>query len=335
MIAALNNKIALQNWKPVAKRLSWQSLKITFSIVNYAIKIRPFWQLFNYVYERAPWKIVNVCVRCIEMPHSEREWQLRLSNGRTVKTLIKLEDEITSQFALSYQWHAPELNRLELILETYYPQSVCYIDIGANAGIRSLLALSNGRTTLMIEPNAAVNRLNVERAELNGFSNFKLIEAGVSLEEGTAELYIDHSSYLSSLEAEAVCSDVLKKKVKIPITTLDCITKVHSIGAGFFAKIDVEGHEWEVIKGGKHSIERDYPTLIIEINKKGEHVQRILTYFSELGYTVFSIVKRPKYRRFLKLIDISSQDEDFLYDDFLFVRERGLLNALKAYVLSS
>ena len=129
-----------------------------------------------------PGKIVNVCVRCIEMPHSEREWQLRLSNGRTVKTLIKLEDEITSQFALSYQWHAPELNRLELILETYYPQSVCYIDIGANAGIRSLLALSNGRTTLMIEPNAAVNRLNVERAELNGFSNFKLIEAGVSLE---------------------------------------------------------------------------------------------------------------------------------------------------------
>lgn len=315
MITASNEKSLSVAWKPIAKRLSWQLLKTAFSLVNYAIKFRTFWHIFNYVYERAPWYIVNVCVRCVEIPSVENAWQFKLINGKTVSTLIEPNNKTTSQFALSYQWHAPELNRLELLLETYYPQSVCYIDIGANAGIRSLLALSNGRPTLMIEPNIDVNQLNAKRAELNGFGDFEIIEAGISSEEGTAELYVDHSSYLSSLEAEVVNSDVLKRKVEIPTTTLDGLVKKHNLGSGFFAKIDVEGHEWEVIKGGKSSIEKYFPTLVIEINKKGKHIQQILTYFSELEYTMFSIVKRPKHRCFLQSINAGSQEQDFLSDD--------------------
>ena len=47
-------------------------------------------------------------------------------------------------------------------------------------------------------------------------------------------------------------------------------------------KIDVEGHELEVLRGARKTLERNSPTLLIEI--KRENVKAVSSYLREIGY---------------------------------------------------
>ena len=56
-------------------------------------------------------------------------------------------------------------------------------------------------------------------------------------------------------------------------------------------KIDVEGHEWPLIKGAKNLIKRDLPILFIEIDDDLDapsgDTRKLLTYLTEQGYNVY------------------------------------------------
>lgn len=317
--------------KAVGKKSTFSLLRIALSPINHLLKTQSGWQIFNTIYEKSPWRIVDIGVRCISIPKKENVWTIQLLDGHTIETEINPSDAKTWQLPLSYKWHAPSLNWLELLLGRYYDLEAYYIDIGANAGLRSLLALSNNRPTLMVEPNDEVNQLNTARAQRNGFSNFEIIEKGISSQEGTAHFYIDHSSYLSSFDRTVLSEEAFSKETEVSLTTLDRIVSTRNITSEFFAKIDVEGHEWEVIQGAQQCIETLYPSLIIEINERGEHTQKIFRFFCQLGYSIFSIARRPKRQRFLKRISSSMKEEAFLSNDFLFVRNTELISTLHPY----
>ena len=61
---------------------------------------------------------------------------------------------------------------------------------------------------------------------------------------------------------------------------LDNLIKKDNIG---FIKIDVEGHEVQVLEGGRDTIKRDLPTILIEIHEYEESKVPLL--LKELGYT--------------------------------------------------
>ncbi len=66
---------------------------------------------------------------------------------------------------------------------------------------------------------------------------------------------------------------------RVAIRTLDSL----GIGPVSFIKIDVEKHEFEVLKGAVETLKRDKPVLYIEIHTK-ELVSQILPFLSNLGY---------------------------------------------------
>ena len=53
-----------------------------------------------------------------------------------------------------------------------------------------------------------------------------------------------------------------------------------------FIKIDVEGHEIEVIEGGKLTIKKNKPVLLVEIEERHskKNVHDSIDYINELGY---------------------------------------------------
>ena len=52
-----------------------------------------------------------------------------------------------------------------------------------------------------------------------------------------------------------------------------------------FVKIDVEGFEWNVVKGFKNTIELSRPNLMIEIQADQEN---IINYFLVINYNIFN-----------------------------------------------
>lgn len=61
-----------------------------------------------------------------------------------------------------------------------------------------------------------------------------------------------------------------------------------------FIKIDVEGHELEVIEGAKNTIERDKPVLLVEIEKQytKKEVAESINFINSLGYKSYFFNKK-------------------------------------------
>lgn len=176
-----------------------------FSIVNSLIKLKPFISFFNYVFERAPYKWIELLNRHIVIPNKQHDWTIRLYNGRKIITRIHKDNEKTMHVALGYKWHDRGLNMIEDILVNYfeanYLHNSIFIDCGANLGMRSLTALSKNMKVVMIEPNDETNQINLERCRMHNFSNYELITYGVSDIDEQKKFYFDSSSYLSTLNA--------------------------------------------------------------------------------------------------------------------------------------
>jgi FkbM family methyltransferase len=128
-------------------------------------------------------------------------------------------------------------------------------DVGANLGLYSTLVSEfffSGERHLF-EPNP----LCFEKLKeiFVGDENLKMNNIALGAESGTAELFVDSQNETTghaSLEKEAIglhgYEKLISKEVKV--STLDEYCKKHKIGKIDFLKIDTEGFELEVLKGG-------------------------------------------------------------------------------------
>jgi FkbM family methyltransferase len=143
-------------------------------------------------------------------------------------------------------------------------------DVGANAGIYSLAALA-------VEPKADVhafeptpeiaNRLRAT-AELNRLDRLYVHELAVSAEGGTATLHRFRGE-LGTNEGMNFISDARSGPdgEKVHTVCLDQFCRDHSIYQIDLAKIDVQGHEYAVLKGAEQLIRNGrIRTIFMELN---------------------------------------------------------------------
>ncbi|MEI8348681.1 MAG: FkbM family methyltransferase [Candidatus Omnitrophota bacterium] len=271
-----------------------------------------------------PYRVACAVAGHIKIPDRDSFWRIRLINGKEVTTKIYRGKPYTWQSALAYKWHVPSINALERIINEYYNCSVPYVDIGANVGLRSLLYLSSGRPVFMIEPNVELNILNEERCNMNKFMNYQIFNICLSNINGEAPFYYDASSYESGLRKELIRPDKMIKSETVKLSTLDVFTnKYLPKCSNAIIKIDVEGHEFEVIKGGYDFISNVNPTMLVEINEKGQHIAEIISFMKKLRYSVYEVRERQKVR-YYKLHDGMTENYVFREDDYLFTKEERL-----------
>jgi FkbM family methyltransferase len=163
-----------------------------------------------------------------------------------------------------------EYEDMMFLLHTMKPENV-FIDVGANAGVYSVLASKVlGSKSIAFEPiNETFERL-IDNININRISEkVKTINKGVGSKPG--ELYFtnnhDTTNKVSNINEENTS--------KVSITTLDKEIDTE-IEASLFLKIDVEGFEMEVLKGARELLKSGKVSIIIiELNGSGE----------EFGYT--------------------------------------------------
>ena len=159
------------------------------------------------------------------------------------------------------------------------------LDVGANLGIYSYWmhkAVGAGGTVIAFEPQPELARHLVDLKHAFTLTNLEIVNKGLSSTAGRAQLYRpEPGSGAGSLHVKPAAW----RCVDIELVTLD--TWYDSPRPVRFIKCDVEGHEYEVLLGGRRILERDRPTLLLEIHhaeaKKGD----IAGSLADLGYQGF------------------------------------------------
>ncbi len=313
------------------KRTVSSILKHSGKLIGFLLKMKPIIKLYNYIFERANYKIVKAFIRFIPFPNINFTWKILLNNGKIVKTKIIKNDIKTMQFAFSYKWHSPSLNFTEKILNNYYPIKVPWIDVGANLGLRSLLSLSNKRAVYFLEPNKELNLINRSRCFLNTFTNYEFIDLGASSKKGIVKFYVDETSYNSSIEEKVAGNNLIKGIEEIKINTLDNIfDRFITIWENACIKIDVEGHELDVLKGAKNIITSISPTFIIEVNEKGAHFENVYNFFKSFDYSLFEI---SSFKKNVFYKEVQTSNQIMQSNDFLVIKDAELETAILEFSL--
>jgi FkbM family methyltransferase len=155
-----------------------------------------------------------------------------------------------------------------------------FFDVGANVGFFTILGarlVGGSGSVVAFEPepeNLAALRDNVG---LNAFSNVVVVASAVSSSSGAAHLHVPHRATARLLPIDRV--DVTAPRV-VTMSIDDFVTE-HPELAPDVVKIDVEGHEAEVIRGMRETLARLRPTVLCELHRTNLEVAAA---FDAAGY---------------------------------------------------
>jgi FkbM family methyltransferase len=138
-----------------------------------------------------------------------------------------------------------------------------FVDIGANIGFYTCLALSAGKYTIAVEPlRRNLDSLYANLAE-NGWRNVEVYPVGLASQPGLATLY-GEATGASLVSGWAGASPLLKRT--IPLTTLDILMGERFCGKNLFIKVDVEGAEFDLLQGAARTLAMSpAPVWMVEI----------------------------------------------------------------------
>jgi FkbM family methyltransferase len=172
------------------------------------------------------------------------------------------------------------------------PGMTCW-DIGANIGYYScLLALAVGSAGRVIafEPARETRARLAHNVALNNLGNVEVVPCAVGAAEGVARIHyreaglFEGTASLHELQGQAESEEV-------PLASVDSL--VERFGAPDFLKIDVEGAQLDVWRGGRAFFSSRHPLVMAELRDSTDPgvLAAIESIVRGYGYRIFSIRK--------------------------------------------
>jgi FkbM family methyltransferase len=190
-------------------------------------------------------------------------------------------------FIKMYFLYKSKLENFDLTLISKHINSNSYIvDVGANIGWFTLnigQIMKPGVKILAVEPDLInLRRLkhSVARSELR--DQVQILPIALSNARGVGYLILDPTN-----PANHQVGNPSSSTKEIQLERLDDVCK--DLEDVSLLKIDVQGHELKVLEGGRQTILKFKPTILIEFdNRKGnETTLRVLEMLKEFKYEVF------------------------------------------------
>ncbi len=152
-----------------------------------------------------------------------------------------------------------------LHLRSFVGPGMTVVDGGANLGIYTVAAAClvgpTGRV-LAFEPGAESYRTLMANVALNGFRHVHVFHAALAETPGSAPLYHHRGPNSFSLARPPDGAGLAERTTTV---TLDRIIEEEEVDHVDFVKLDVEGAEELVIRGGEAMIRRFRPTFVFEV----------------------------------------------------------------------
>ena len=223
-------------------------------------------------------------------------------SGRIPAPILRARNTALTVLPPSWTWRAiawatyagakPELR----VMKRFVPRERASIDVGANTGVHTYFLARWSRRVYAFEPNPRLAEY-LQRAVSH---NVTVSTTALSDSAGAATLSIPR---LHGLEADPYAS--LEPRVaslrarsfaeaadEVEVRT-EQLDSLELTGIGFI-KIDVEGHELAVLGGARETLEREHPTLLIELDQRylERPLEQVTHEISSLGYDGFFILEQ-------------------------------------------
>lgn len=223
-----------------------------------------------------------------EMPntfyfHDNKEYPFNVSNETLLQTPATFQNVPTNKYH--------EKKVLSMFFSLVKPtEEVTIADIGAQSGLYSLYAkyLPNAKF-VSFEPIPYLQRLLLQNLALNNITNVELIQKAVSRDCGPRQISLctNHNGLHTLAEHPLRFRNV--RKLDIVTTTLD--SEFADVGRNVdYMKIDTEGGEFDIILGGKKTLETYKPTIMLEVNEEN------LGGFNKTPNDLFALLEACSYK---------------------------------------
>ena len=172
-------------------------------------------------------------------------------------------------------------------LQSLVARDQVVLDVGAHHGYYPLMcsrAVGPSGKVVAFEPDPSHHEVLRRNVEMNGLANVKVVQAAVGSRVGTVRF--DQNRVRASSRAR-----------EVPMTTLDDVVAAHGLPRVDTIKIDVEGHELEVLKGAKRVLAM-HPRILVEVHPQllgelGQSAAEVLAYLKDQGYELSVVQGKP------------------------------------------
>ncbi|PIX54987.1 MAG: hypothetical protein COZ50_05120 [Zetaproteobacteria bacterium CG_4_10_14_3_um_filter_54_28] len=161
------------------------------------------------------------------------------------------------------------------LVQMLMPERGVFFDVGANHGVFSLLAASQGGDEAVVhafEPQPRLAHAIELSKKLNHFSSLNIHNIALGAKEESKTLYLprESSGVASLIELHVKSTDTVAHEITVKVDLLDTVVEEMGIGRMDLIKIDVEGFELDVFQGGEKSLKKLQPFIWFEMSPAGQ-----------------------------------------------------------------
>lgn len=147
------------------------------------------------------------------------------------------------------------------------------LDLGANLGIMSARMVKDFDMVHAFEPlfhdhlkkNVPANNITIHPKAVGAEAGYETMRIG-----------LHHSGGSNIVNYSAIGKDFKR----VEVVTIDKF----EFSEVDFIKIDVEDYEWFALQGAEKTIEKNLPTILIELKDDNSHYNKIISFFEKYNY---------------------------------------------------
>jgi FkbM family methyltransferase len=200
-----------------------------------------------------------------------------------------------------------------------------FIDVGANIGYFAVrLAIHNsGLQAIAVEAiPSTVDHLRANVALNNLSDRVLVVNCAIGAAEGRTKLFVPRVSGHTAASIRDQHPDEGSDSVEVDLRLLDSLLSAINVKDNDLLKLDVEGAEFEVLKGASALLQRSRPTIFAELLRKwmrpfDAHPNDVIALLCGFGYRCLQFADE-----FLEEINVVT--EETIPTNFLFVQPHKL-----------
>ena len=190
------------------------------------------------------------------------------------------------------------------ILIKYIEKGDTVIEAGANTGTETILIsrlVGEIGSVLAFEPVPHISEKLSYNCEINKLTNVNISNLALSDSTGETTFYIADEDFINqgmgSLDGS---HQKVKRKINVQLETLDNYFTLNNIKKLDFLKMDVQGAEYQILKGGISVITRFRPVIFLEAEEGWSSTADLYEILTEMDYICFQIRDNLELNRLKK-----------------------------------